>query len=125
MTSMHAHTTTRRIAKTTLAAVAALFVGSTFAAAPAETLQQKVSYADLNVTRAEGVTTLYKRVHSAAENVCHPLESRDLTQQSQWRACVRSSISQAIAQINVPALTSYAQARDGYSGSPLIAGNGL
>lgn len=122
---MHAPTTARSIAKTALAAVAALFVGSTFAATPAETLQQKVSYADLNLTRAEGITTLYKRVQSAAEHVCAPLESRELSQRSHWRACVHSSISRAIAQIDVPALTSYAQAREGHSESPLTAANGM
>jgi UrcA family protein len=127
MTSMHTHTTPRSIAKTAFAAVAALcagfFVSSTFAAVSGEALQQKVSYADLNLTRAEGVAALYKRVHSAAENVCAPLESRELTQQSQWRACVRSSISRAIAQIDVPALTVYADARNGHSGSRLTAAN--
>jgi UrcA family protein len=122
---MHVHTTARSISKTALAAVAALLVGSTFAATPAGTLQQKVSYADLNLTRAEGITILYKRLHSAAEIVCAPLESRELTLRSQWLACVHSSISRAVAQVDVPALTSYAQAREGHSESPLTAANGM
>ena len=120
---MHTHTTHRSIAKIAFAAVAALFVSSTFAAVSGQALQQKVSYADLNLTGAEGVAALYKRVHSAAQNVCAPLQSRELTQQSQWRACVHSSISRAIAQINVPALTAYADARNSHSGSRLTAAN--
>jgi UrcA family protein len=121
MTSMPTHTPPRSIAKTAFAAVAALFVSSTFAAVSGEALQQKVSYADLNLTRADGVAALFKRVHSAAENVCAPLQSRELSRRSQWRACVDSSVSRAIAQIDVPALTAYADARNSHSGSRLTA----
>jgi UrcA family protein len=123
---MHTPSTPRWVARTTLVAAAlcaGVFGSSTFAAVPGQTLQQKVSYADLDLTRPEGIAPLYQRIQSAAQNVCAPFESRDLAQRVQWRECVRSSISRAIAEVNVPALTAYADARNGRPTSRLTAAN--
>jgi UrcA family protein len=123
---MHTHTTPRWITRTTFAGAAlcgALFVSSAFAAEPGQTPEQKVSYADLDLTRAESIAPLYRRIHSAAENVCAPFESRELARRTHWRACVESAISRAIAQINVPALTAYADARNDHPASRLTASN--
>ena len=43
------------------------------AADPSEPRSSVVRYADLNTTSAEGTALLYRRIRSAAENVCRDL----------------------------------------------------
>ena len=119
---------TRTFRRSTLLAAAFVAAGmiswtaeATAATTNTEVLKEVVTYGDLNLNRPEGVTALYRRVSHAAVAVCTPFESRELTQMSAWKQCVSASISRAVAQINIPALTAYANARDGHASSPVLA----
>jgi UrcA family protein len=87
-----------------------------------QTLQQKVSFADLNLDRPEGIAALYKRVHAAAASLCSVTESGGESLAPAKPGCVAASTSQAVAAINNAALTAYANSRGRLSSSGLVAG---
>jgi UrcA family protein len=109
----------RLIVKTTSAAatLACAMIFSTGGIAAASTgeapLQQVVSYGDLNLKTADGVAALYHRVRAASTHVCAPLESRELSKLSKWQSCLHDATARAVADINVPELTAYLNARQG------------
>lgn len=111
------------------AALAAVFVaagimswaaGATAATPDEDVLKQVVGYGDLNLDRIEGIAALYRRVSNAAEQVCAPLQSREMARMSARKGCINGAISRAITQINLPALTAYASAH-GHGTSPMLA----
>jgi len=74
-------------------AVVASYVGSANADTPRNTTadevqSRKITFADLNLNSPEGIAVLYRRITSAAERVCTPFESRELTFKSEWRNCM-------------------------------------
>lgn len=71
-----------------------------------------VSFRDLNLGSTEGVTALYKRIKSAAQEVCEAWDTSRLSQ-AQAQACVNQAMSRAVAQINSPMLTSLYRAKTG------------
>jgi UrcA family protein len=87
-----------------------------------ETLQQKVSFAGLNLDRPEGVAALYKRIHAAAVNVCSPIETTEVYLSSKLKPCIADATSRAIKMVNNPALTAYENGRNGIGQSGLVAG---
>ena len=84
---------------------------SAHAAAPENEPSVVVHFADIDLSRSEGTTALYRRLKGAAETVCAPLDDRDLARQMSFKACVQSAISTAVARIDVPALTAYHTAK--------------
>jgi UrcA family protein len=80
---------------------------------PDNTVAHKVvSFRDLNLNSPEGVAVLYRRINSAADEVCGNPDRYDLSQ-LKLRICVKESVSRAIAQVNNPMLTSLHQAKTG------------
>jgi UrcA family protein len=75
--------------------------------------QVLVHFADLDVTRVEGATTLYHRLQNAAKSVCSEDNTRDLASAIRVKACESNSISAAVTQINRPTLTAYYRAKVG------------
>jgi UrcA family protein len=69
-----------------------------------------ISFADLNMNSPDGASTLYRRIRSAAESVCTPFQSREMTLLSEWRNCMDAAISGAVTRINNPQLTAVATA---------------
>jgi UrcA family protein len=100
---------------TTLMTVCALTLGFQSAeAAPPEAVPSiVVHFGDLDVTRGEGATALFRRLKSAAETVCAPLDDRDVARHMKFRACVQRAISTAVAQVDQAALTRYYEANTG------------
>jgi UrcA family protein len=98
---------------TTTMTLFALALGfqSAYAAPPENAPSVVVRFADLDLSRSEGATVLYRRLKGAAETVCAPLESADLARQARFKACVQSAISTAVATVNRPALTTYYEAK--------------
>ncbi len=77
-------------------------------AAPQQDVPFKVvHFADLDLSRSEGATVLYRRLKGAAETVCAPLDDRDLARHMRFKACVQNAISTAVAKVDQPALTAY------------------
>jgi UrcA family protein len=71
-----------------------------------------VSFRDLNLNSAEGVEVLYKRIRSAAHEVCADPLRYDLSE-FKLRPCIDEAMSRAIAQVNSPMLTSLYQSKGG------------
>jgi UrcA family protein len=87
-----------------------------------ETLKQQVNFADLNLNHPEGIAALYKRVHAAAVRVCEPTERDDMAHSSKLQLCIADATSRAVTDVNNPAFTAYANARNGLGQRSLVAG---
>ncbi len=64
----------------------------------------QVQYADLDLGTEYGAETLYKRIQSAAKQVCPWEDQRNLRA---WRAsqrCISDAIARAVADVNNPQL---------------------
>ena len=90
---------------------AALLSLSIGAAERPQVPQRVVKFADLDLTRGAGVAALYARIQAAAAEVCEPVIARDLASASYARTCTAAAIGRAIADVNVPQLTSYHMAK--------------
>ena len=69
-----------------------------------------VKFADLDLARIEGVTTLYRRLGHAAREVCDSLISTEWFP-TNYKACVDQATADAVAIVNRPLLTQYHQLR--------------
>lgn len=77
---------------------ASVAVGSPAAAARFDQVQV-VSYGDLDLTRPSGRQTLSRRVADAVSRVCGPTVSRPLAELAHQRACARTALEDARAQV--------------------------
>jgi UrcA family protein len=105
------------VCKTAGLLVAACFgalAGSVLAAAP-DPRQQVVNFADLDVSRPQGIAILYRRIESAAREVCGSVSERELSQAIRWHVCLDQAITRAVSGISIPALTSYHMVKAGRS----------
>ncbi len=74
-------------------------------AAPAQDLPQVVvSYDDLDLSSSEGAHELYRRIASAAREVCPYADAREIGQLALNRSCRNAAISRAVRDINSPQL---------------------
>jgi len=95
---------------------------ATQAAEPSDTLpHQVVSFKDLNLNSAEGVTVLYERIRSAAKGVCGGVDVRDLRAVHAAKDCMEKAESRAILAVNSPMLTKLSLAKTGRTEKQLIA----
>jgi UrcA family protein len=118
---MH-HNQSRAIAKPLLAAgIAALFISSAPHAVAADRDFQKgssvkVKFGDLDLGKAEGVQTLYKRIETAARRVCNEdAEPGDPRWHSHWRYCYNTAVANAVHDVNNQWLTAMHQEKGGQS----------
>lgn len=79
----------------------------------AEPMRVVVSYEDLNTHSVAGVKSLYRRLRSAAQTVCAPLDDgRNSPSNFRFQGCYKAALDSAVAKINTPALTAmHASAR--------------
>lgn len=98
---------------TTTMMISALAFGYQLAnAAPSqEALSVMVHFADLDLTHADGVAVLYRRLKGAAETVCAAQDRRDPGSQMRFRVCWQTALGAAVAKVNRPALTAYYRAQ--------------
>ena len=95
-----------RIAVAAAALIAAMTTGSTAAEAP----QVHVKYQDLNLNTPAGAEALYRRIRTAADDVCAVPGARDLAMLGATKACVSHAVASAVIQVNNPHLTDLYQA---------------
>jgi UrcA family protein len=76
--------------------------------------QVVVHFADLNLSHEEGISVLYRRIQSAAVQVCGSVEPRNLTLAASAKACRDQAISRAVTAVNNPMLTSEYLAKTGH-----------
>jgi UrcA family protein len=74
-----------------------------FAAADAPP-QVTVHFADLDVSHPEGAAVLYRRIRSAAKQVCYPIQSLGYYSTQQAESCMEKAIADAVNTVNRPAL---------------------
>ena len=87
-------------------AVATLSVGGTSHAADMsgeERYEVRVHFGDLDLSKAEGVNVLRRRIQFAAENVCDQGVLRTPLANMRVRECVKKAVSHALEQIGLPA----------------------
>jgi UrcA family protein len=73
---------------------------------------EAVRYTTPNADNAAAVAKLYRRIDAAAGKVCgERLMPGSFLVSKSWQGCVQSAMSNALAKINIPAVTAYAAAR--------------
>ncbi len=96
-------------------AMSSLIGVSSAYANPAEAPTIVVSYGDLDLSHANGVSTLYRRINQAARKVCAPLDvSQSVAPASMAEAhktCLSNAVSGAVAKIDKPEFTAYVNAK--------------
>jgi len=84
--------------------------GSAFAlagiatASAADVPQISVSFKDLDLSRAADAKVLYRRLQSAATDVCQPVPAKELSRTLAWKQCYNAALERAVMQINAPQL---------------------
>ena len=82
--------------------------GVTVSSAPT----MKVSYAELDINKPQGLQALYGRIERAAKIVCgHDHTLQELSRGRHATACYKTAIDDAVRQINRPTLTAYHRAK--------------
>ncbi|MDH4047368.1 MAG: UrcA family protein [Gammaproteobacteria bacterium] len=85
--------------------------GLVFASIPASTgepVRIKVSYADLDLAKDDGIELLYRRLKSAASNACGPtslLQAGSVRQVMGNRACYKDLLDRAVQKADNAALS--------------------
>ena len=76
--------------------------------------QAVVKFHDLNLSRPDDATALYRRIKAAAYDVCGSFDTdrRDLTDLAALNTCVHSAVRDAVAKVNQPALSAIYNARN-------------
>lgn len=100
-----------------LLTISAALCGTAGAAPNAPIPREKVSYADLNLSRPEGAARLYRRIERAAAKVCIAFDDHQLSNRARRRSCVEEAIARAVAAVGVPALTHHYIARPSKKGA--------
>jgi UrcA family protein len=73
-----------------------------------------VKYADLNLSSASGVAVLYRRIESAAAEVCQlPQGTHQLKLETELKSCRAQATDRAVGQANLPKLSAMHFAKTG------------
>jgi UrcA family protein len=105
---------TKQIAMATVAALCVAsatgaYAGEAWVNAPTRT----VHYSDLNLNTQAGAAVLYKRIRTAAEQVCGDVNSRRLDEAAVAKACVDHAVYGSVQSVNNVKLTNEYNARIG------------
>jgi UrcA family protein len=65
-----------------------------------------VHYSDLNLNAQAGADVLYRRIRSAAEQVCGDVAPRQLLEAAAAKACVNKAVAASVGAVNNPRLSS-------------------
>lgn len=78
----------------------------------AEARSQTVNFADLDLSKSQGVKTLLTRIRAAAGEVCSPQpEATDIPGSKDYRKCIGRAVTGAVDTVNSPLLTAMASRR--------------
>jgi UrcA family protein len=64
-----------------------------------------VSYSDLNLDSPTGATVFYRRIRSAARDVCSSFEGRDVQRVTLYQHCFDNAVAGAVSQVNKSTVT--------------------
>jgi UrcA family protein len=97
-----------------LALIGGAVLSSTVSARePSDPPSITVKFADLNLQAPAGVETLYKRIHSAATQVCDSGAGRSISMLKYDRKCAAAAETQAIEKVHNAALSAFYQRKTG------------
>jgi UrcA family protein len=94
------------------------------AGVPSDPPSITVKFADLNLQTPAGVEALYKRIHSAATQVCDSGGDRNLSILTYDRKCAAATETQAIEKVNNAALSAFYQSKMGRPNALVAMSNG-
>jgi UrcA family protein len=77
---------------------------------PDGVLRRRVDYAGLDLNTAAGADRMLRLLKSAAEQVCEPLQGRELARQRLWQLCYAQALADGVRQVNRPRVTVVYQA---------------
>ena len=108
-----------------LALIGGALLGSqAFAAEPTDPPSIRVTYGDLNLQTPADVEALYKRIHSAATQVCDSGGDRNLSILTYERKCAAAAETQAIEKVHNTALSALYQRKIGRPNALVAMSNG-
>jgi UrcA family protein len=83
-----------------------------------------VKFADLDVSTQQGAQTIYRRIHSAADNVCFRMYASNEAYKLNRDACLQKVIADAVTKVNEPALSAIFASKYGLSAPVVLAAAG-
>jgi UrcA family protein len=86
--------------------------------------QVVVKFADLDVSTSQGAAALYRRIHSAAVDVCSRIYDRELAYRLHKDVCLQAAIGDAVIKVNRPALSAVFASKFGVSPPMVLAAAG-
>ena len=93
------------VSKLTLAVVSVVASVASFATTSSvDAPSVSVRYDDLNLSTSDGVNSLYRRISSAARQVCPGVYSRELNVVAAAQRCEADAIAKAVSEVNNPHL---------------------
>jgi UrcA family protein len=100
------------VSKVALAVAGVVASVASFAGTPSvDSPSVSVRYDDLNLSTTAGVDKLYRRISSAARDVCPDIYSRDTHTVLLAQRCQAAAIAKAVSQVNSPGLAMLHAAR--------------
>ena len=82
--------------------------------------EQVVKFADLDLNSLAGAAALYRRIESAAQEVCgDPHRGRDLLSAIRFNSCREQAIERAVNSVNSAVLSDLHLAKTGRAGKPI------
>lgn len=102
----------------------AVLSSNVLAGEPSDPPSITVKFADLNLQAPAGVETLYKRIHSAATQVCDSDGAHRLWILTDDRKCAAAAETQAIEKVNNAALSAFYQRKMGLPNALVAMSNG-
>jgi UrcA family protein len=86
--------------------------------------QAIVKFGDLEVATSQGAGTLYRRIHSAAVDVCWRMYETNEAYKLNKDACLKKVIADAVIKVNEPALSAVFASKYGVSAPVVLAAAG-
>ncbi len=101
----------------------AVLTSNVLAGEPSDPRSITVKFADLDLQASAGVEALYKRIHSAATQVCDSGDRNLLILMSD-RKCVAAAETRAIEKVHNAALSAFYQRKTGQPNALVAMSNG-
>jgi UrcA family protein len=83
--------------------------------------QVSVKFADLDVSTSQGAVALYRRIQSAADNVCWRMYQSNEAYKLNKDACLQKVIADAVTKVHEPALSAVFASKYGVSAPVVLA----
>jgi len=96
-----------KLATALVASILSLTTLDARAAATDDAYSMTVQFADLDLTRQDGIARLYTRIKGAARRVCDQQANDQRGEKETYPACVKHAVATAVARIDRPMLSDY------------------